>query len=246
MRIAVLSDIHGNREALEACLAHAAGAGVDAFAYLGDVVGYGADPVAVLDRVREAVEGGAVALKGNHDAAAAGVETGMNGLARAAIAWTRERLDPAARTFLAGLPYEARLDDVLLVHANAWAPSDWGYVLGTVEAERSLSRTGARVTLCGHVHVPALYHQAPGRPAAPFVPVPGAPVPLMASRRWLAVVPAVGQPRDGDPRAGYAVLDTDRATLTVHRVAYDVEAAAAKILAAGLPPRLAHRLAEGR
>ncbi|KAA2242156.1 metallophosphoesterase family protein [Salinarimonas soli] len=246
MRIAVLSDIHANREALDACLDHAGRAGAERFAHLGDYVGYGADPGPVLDVVRDHVARGAVALRGNHDEAAAGGEVSMNGMARAAIAWTRARLDDGQRGFLAALPYAAEEAGTLLVHANGWAPSDWGYVTCCVEAERSLARTAARVTLCGHLHVPGLYHQAPGRPAAAFVPVPGEPVPLMASRRWLAVIPAVGQPRDGDPRAGYALLDTERGTLTVHRVAYDVEAAAAKIVAAGLPRRLAERLAQGR
>lgn len=245
MRIAVLSDIHANLEALTACLDHAARAGAERYVFLGDYVGYGADPGPALAVVREHAAGGAVALKGNHDEAASGVDLPMNGLARAAIAWTRERLDAGEKAFLAGLPYKAQEDDLLLVHANGWAPKDWGYVTGPVEAERSLGRTAARVTLCGHLHVPALYHMAPGRPAAPFVPVPGEPVPLMSTRRWLAVIPAVGQPRDGDPRAGYALLDTGARSLAFYRVAYDVEAAAAKIVAAGLPPRLAARLAEG-
>jgi diadenosine tetraphosphatase ApaH/serine/threonine PP2A family protein phosphatase len=246
MLVAVLSDIHANREALTACLDHAARAGAERLVFLGDYVGYGADPEAVLDVVREQAARGAVVLRGNHDEAASGVDMPMNGLARAAIAWTRARLDDAARAFLRDLPLTAREDDLLLVHANPWAPGDWGYVMGTVEAERGFARTDARVILCGHLHVPGVYHQAAGRPAAPFVPVAGEPVPLMSTRRWLAVVPAVGQPRDGDPRAGYALLDTTRAALTFQRVPYDVEAAAQKILAGGLPPRLAARLAEGR
>jgi diadenosine tetraphosphatase ApaH/serine/threonine PP2A family protein phosphatase len=246
MLIAILSDVHGNLEALTACLDHAARAGAGSYAFLGDYVGYGADPSAVLALVRERAAGGAPVLRGNHDEAASGVDLPMNPVARAAIAWTRTRLSPDERAYLGALPHAAALDDVLLVHANAWAPGDWGYVTGPREAERSLSRSDAGVTLCGHVHAPALYHQRPGRPAAAFVPVPGEPVPLVASRRWLAVVPAVGQPRDGDPRAGYALLDTEARTLTIQRVAYDVEAAQAKIRAAGLPARLADRLAEGR
>jgi len=245
MRVAILSDIHANREALEACLDHAARAGAERLVFLGDYVGYGAEPQAVLDRVRDHAARGAVLLRGNHDEAAAGVDLGMNGLARDAILWTRTRLDPAERAFLADLPLTAGEDDRLYVHANPWAPVGWGYVTGPMEAERSFRRCGARLVLCGHLHVPGVYHQAAGRPVASFVPVAGEPVPLIGTRRWLAVIPAVGQPRDGDPRAGYALLDTKRQTLTMHRVAYDIEAAAAKILAAGLPPRLASRLAEG-
>jgi len=246
MRVAVLSDIHGNLEALQACLDHASRMGAERHVFLGDYVGYGADPGPTLDLVRRFAARGAPALRGNHDEAAVGGDVAMNPLARAAILWTRAQLDAGQRAFLAALPFAAEEGDTLFVHANAWSPGDWGYVTGAIEAERSLSRCGARLTVCGHVHQPVLYHQAPGRPAAAFRPVAGEPMPLVRSRRWLAVVPAVGQPRDGDPRAGYAMLDPRRNELTMHRVAYDVETAAEKILAAGLPSRLAERLSLGR
>ena len=246
MLTAILSDIHGNREALEACLDDAARRGAQRLVFLGDFVGYGADPAWVIDRVRREVVAGATALRGNHDEAVFGGGAGMNPVARAAIDWTREQLDPDRLRFLADLPLTADEGRILYVHANAWAPGAWGYVTGPVEAERSLRCTGAHATFCGHTHVPALFQMASDRPAAGFRPVAGCPVPLLSQRRWLAVVPAVGQPRDGDADAGYALLDTDRGVVTFHRVAYDIEAAARKILAAGLPPRLAARLFEGR
>jgi diadenosine tetraphosphatase ApaH/serine/threonine PP2A family protein phosphatase len=246
MRIALMSDIHGNREALEACLAHARRSQVERTIFLGDYVGYGADPAWVVETVRAHVEAGAVALLGNHDAAVPGSEEDMNADARAAIRWTRAQLDEAARAFLAALPLTHREGNTLYVHANAWAPGAWGYILGPVEAERSLRRTDARVTLCGHVHTPALYAMAPGKPACGHTPVPGVAVPLLATRRWLAVIGAVGQPRDGHPAACYALLDDARRTLTTIRVPYDVETAAQKVAAAGLPPRLAARLRIGR
>ncbi len=199
----------------------------------------------VVETVRSHVEAGAVALLGNHDAAVPGSDEDMNADASAAIRWTRGHLHDALRAFLAVLPLTYREGDRLYVHANAWAPGAWGYILGPVEAERSLRRTDARVTICGHVHAPALYAMAPGKPACGYAPVPGVAVPLLSTRRWLAVIGAAGQPRDGDPAAAYALLDDVRQTLTTVRVPYDVETAAQKIVAAGLPPQLAARLRLG-
>ena len=246
MLIALMTDIHGNREAFEACLAHARRSRAERYVFLGDYVGYGADPSWAVETVRAHAEAGAVALLGNHDAALLDSDEDMNADARAAVRWTRGQLDAAARAFLAGLPLTHREGDRLYVHANAWAPGEWGYILGPVEAERSLRRTDARVTVCGHVHAPALYAMAPAKPACGYTPVPGVGVPLLSTRRWLAVIGAAGQPRDGNPAACYALLDDTRQTLTTVRVPYDVEAAAQKIVAAGLPPRLATRLRLGR
>jgi len=246
MLIALMSDIHGNREAFEACLAHARRVKAERFVFLGDYVGYGADPGWVVETVRAHVRAGAVALRGNHDAAVLGADDDMNAEARAVIRWTRGLVDPAARAFLSGLPLAVQEGEILYVHANAWAPGEWGYVLGAVEAERSLRRTQARVTICGHVHAPALYAMAPGKPPCGHTPVPGVAVPLLPTRRWLAVMGAVGQPRDGNPAAAYGLLDDARQALTIVRVPYDVEAAARKIIAAGLPPRQAARLFLGR
>lgn len=246
MLIAFLTDIHGNREALAACLVHAARMQAERYVFLGDYVGYGADPGWVVDAVRSYVEGGAVALRGNHDEAALGPDEGMNADARIAIRWTRTMLDDGQRAFLASLPLRAEDGERLYVHANAYAPGGWGYILGPMEAERSLRRTPCRITVCGHVHAPALYHMAPGKPASQFTPVAGAAVPLLAQRRWLAVIGSVGQPRDGNPAACYALYDDERCMLTYVRVPYDVETAAQKILAAGLPMRLAARLFLGR
>jgi diadenosine tetraphosphatase ApaH/serine/threonine PP2A family protein phosphatase len=246
MLIAIFSDIHGNREAFEACLDDAARLRVDRIVLLGDYVGYGADPAWVVERVRSLVAAGALALAGNHDRALDHGDEAMNPMAQAAIAWTRTQLEAAQRAFLAALPLPAEEGERLYVHATAAAPASWDYVTGAAAAERSMRCTPARITLCGHTHVPALYHMAPGKPAVPFRPVTGVGVPLLKQRRWLGVVGAVGQPRDGDPAAAYALLQAETATLTTMRVAYDVETAAGKIVDAGLPPRLAARLYEGR
>lgn len=245
MLTAILTDIHANREALSACLAHAEGSGVDRFVFLGDYVGYGADPEWALETVSRHVERGAIAILGNHDAEALATRSQMNELARLAIEWTRTRLDATHRAFISGLPLSVEEGDQLFVHANAWAPGEWGYITGPWEARRSLQATHSRTTFCGHVHVPELYFETATEKVAGFRPVGGTAIPLTPQRRWLAVIGAVGQPRDGMPAACYALFDDVTNNLTYVRVAYDVESAAAKVRAAGLPEILAIRLEQG-
>jgi diadenosine tetraphosphatase ApaH/serine/threonine PP2A family protein phosphatase len=245
MLIALMSDIHGNREAFSACLTHAASYPVDRYVFLGDYVGYGADPGWAVDTVRDHVERGATAILGNHDEAISAARVNLNEIAFAAIEWTRARLDAQQRAFLARLPLTIEEEDRLYVHASAWAPGAWHYVMDTYEARQSLEATTRRVTFCGHVHVPELYHLGATAKLGAFTPVPGVHIPLLRRRRWLAVMGAVGQPRDGVPAACYAVLDDERDTLTYVRVPYDIDRAAAKIRAAGLPPILAARLELG-
>ena len=247
MRIALFTDIHGNREALDSCLANAAKKGADRLFFLGDLVGYGADPRYVVEKVASLVDRGAVALLGNHDEAVfGGVEGAMNDYARDAMRWTKAALDDSHRAFLQSLPRSLAEDDRLYVHSEASAPSEWRYVTSTSDAELSMRSTNQRITLCGHVHRPQLFHMNVNRPAACFAPSGGMPVPLLRTRRWLIVLPAVGQPRDENPAAGYGLLDTEKNEFTVWRVTYDVETAAQKIHAAGLPRILAARLYVGR
>lgn len=246
MRIALLSDIHANREALEACLAHVNRQGADRIAVLGDIVGYGADPVACTERVAELAGKGAIVILGNHDEAVQRADPDMNADALAAIHWTRGVLGDDHRRFLAALPLTHRDGEVLLVHAGARHPGQWPYVTSPRNAELSLSATDARLVFCGHTHMPVLFSLQPNGTCLPFVPVTNQPVPLLRHRRWQAVIGAVGQPRDGSAAAAYSILDLGQGTLTQHRVAYDHQAAAARIRAAGLPDRLASRLALGR
>ena len=245
MRIVLFSDIHGNREALEACLAHAERGGVDRFVFLGDFVGYGADPGWVIDAVLARVAQGAVAILGNHDAAVAGSTAGMNRAAAIAIEWTRTRLTTTQQDFLARLPLTFIEGDRLYVHASADAPAAWHYVTDTYSAARSLAATDARVTLCGHVHVPAVFHATAAGRVGGFRPADNIAMALARDRRWLAVIGAVGQPRDGDPRACYAVLDDEQDALTYIRLPYDIDRAAGKIREAGLPAVLSERLRHG-
>jgi diadenosine tetraphosphatase ApaH/serine/threonine PP2A family protein phosphatase len=247
MRIAFIADAHGNREAFDACLDAIGRLGVDQIVLMGDLVGYGADPVYMVERAAELVAHGAIALKGNHDAAAvSGDGSAMNQYARAAIEWTHAQLGSAERAFLDGLPMSHEDGERLYVHADASAPAAWRYVVDPLAAERSLVATKKRVTICGHVHKPAIYNEAIGKPPIAFTPVSNMPIPLLVQRRWLAVLGSCGQPRDEIPSASYAVLDLAARSICYKRAPYDIEAAAAKIHAAGLPQILAARLFVGR
>jgi diadenosine tetraphosphatase ApaH/serine/threonine PP2A family protein phosphatase len=246
MLTALLADIHANAEALAACLDHARRQGAETHAFLGDLVGYGAGPAPVVDRVIAMVERGAVAVLGNHDEAAArGVVHSMADDTGRVIEWTRAHLSPAQLAFLGALPLSMERDGRLFVHANAWNPARWEYVTNAYDAGRSLRATPCRLTFCGHVHQPGLYHLATDGRVSHFQPVPGTGIRLGGRRRWLAIPGSVGQPRDGNPAACYAVFDDATGTLTFFRVPYDTEGAARKIREAGLPEAFGMRLELG-
>ena len=245
MLIALLADIHGNREALSACLADAERAGAERYVFLGDLVGYGADPAWVVDRVAEMADAGAVAVLGNHDAAVLNPSESMNAAASAAIAWTRTQLNDEHRSFLARLPLTAEDGDRLFVHASASAPDTWIYVFSAREAFQSFRATHHRLTFCGHTHYPALFNESVRTLPQRHVPADDTPIPLLGQRRWLAVLGAVGQPRDRNPAACYGLFDAERNRLTYVRVPYDVDSAARKIRKADLPEFLASRLTMG-
>ncbi|QCI66086.1 metallophosphoesterase family protein [Phreatobacter stygius] len=245
MRIAFLSDIHGNREALETCLAHARSQAPDRFVVLGDIVGYGADPAFCTETVAALAARGAVVVKGNHDQAIERLAPTMNHDAMAAVVWTCGQLSDAHRSFLAGLPLTHRDGERLYVHAGADEPGDWPYITSDRGAELSLAATDAAQVFSGHTHMPVVFRlEADGR-CQGLVPAAGTPIRLDPGPRYQVVIGSVGQPRDGNPAAAYSILDLGEHSLTQHRLAYDHAAAAAKIMAAGLPPRLALRLALG-
>ena len=255
MRLALLSDIHGNLQALEACLAHARAQKAQRFAFLGDMVGYGAQPAEVVHRIMLLTEEGAIVLKGNHDAMAAAPPVSDASMGASSAMWTHDRLSVLQRDFLAGLPLTARRDHLLLVHASAEQPEVWRYVDSERAAKACLDAADGQAgdhgqqalhVLVGHVHHQTLYYQGAGRGLMPFKPVPGVGIPLPRSRACVATVGSVGQPRDGDPRAMYAIYDLQMNRLTFHRVPYDHAAAAQAIRQAGLPEYFAHRLETGR
>lgn len=246
MLIAFLTDLHANKEAVSACLEHAERHGATRYAFLGDLVGYGADPAWVVDIVMAYAQRGALVLMGNHDAALFEEERqSMNPAARQVVEWTQAQLDAVQLAFLKNLPSQIQQSDMLFVHANAWAPQQWEYIDGSMEATRSMLATHAAITVCGHVHMPALYHMTLTGKTGSFLPTPEHGIPLSRQRRWLVIPGAVGQPRDGNPAACYATFDTDTQELTYFRVPYDTDTAARKVQAAGLPVSLAQRLLKG-
>jgi diadenosine tetraphosphatase ApaH/serine/threonine PP2A family protein phosphatase len=246
MKLALFADIHSNLEALTACLKHAGAIGADRYAFLGDLVGYGADPVAVLELIEDHARGGAVVVLGNHDAAVLGrPDDTLNRYAQAAIGWTRAQLAPRHRAFLESLPLTVRDGDMFFVHASAAAPGQWIYVTTRREARDSMRATDAGYVFSGHVHEQKLYYMgADGRPM-PFRPVAGTPIPTPRHRQWLAIVGSAGQPRDRSNQACYALADRERSRLTFYRVPYDFGGAARKIRSAGLSERAARRLERG-
>ena len=244
MKYLVLSDIHANLEALEAVLA-AAGA-YDHALVLGDLVGYGADPDEVIGRIRALPS--ATLIRGNHDKVATGLDTvdGFNHLARYAIQWTAAKLAPQNREWLAALPAGPAVIDPLVEICHG-APFDEDvYIFDDLDGRRAFNAMTRPLCLFGHTHVPAAF-----RFDGEMVPL-GPPrgdrfrVTLDAGASYLVNCGAVGQPRDGDPRAAFGILDASTRTLTVMRVRYDVASAQAKIIDAGLPDVLAQRLAIGR
>ncbi|NQW81220.1 MAG: metallophosphoesterase family protein [Polaromonas sp.] len=250
MKLALLSDIHANIQAFDACLSHAHAQGARQFALLGDLVGYGANPLEVLDRVQTLAAGGALIIKGNHDEMAVSPPVEVAHVGSSTAAWTHAQLSPDQHAFLDHLPLTLQQGAVLLVHASVNDPERWRYVTDERSASASLDaaadRPDVRYVFGGHVHDQVLYYRGAGAGLMPFKPTPGVAVPVPRHRHWLAIVGSVGQPRDGNPQAMYALFDPDKAQLTFQRVSYDHHAAAAAIRRAGLPAYFADRLEAGQ
>ncbi|RYY82405.1 MAG: metallophosphoesterase [Comamonadaceae bacterium] len=246
MRLALLSDLHANLRALQACLADARRRGASDHAFLGDLVGYGAEPAQVVDTVRAMAGDGAIVLRGNHDDLAVAGATGASS-GEAGARWTHSQLAPDQLDFLRNLPLDHRIGTALLVHASADAPASWPYVDSAPRARQCLDAADRPVVFCGHVHHQRLWYDGRRGDVMPFEPTTDAPVPLAPHRRWLATVGSVGQPRDGDTRAMYALWEPGPpARLAFCRVPYAHLDAAAAVRRAGLPPEYARRLEEGR
>lgn len=243
MKLALISDIHGNLEALEAVLADIEAVGPDHLACIGDIVGYGADPVACLDRIRDIAP--RVVVQGNHDVYATDERdlSRFNPLAAQATLWTRDQLDPERRRWLIDLPLHAIIEpDVTIVHASEPDPEAWGYVRFLEDGASALQAQRTRLCFFGHTHVPMAFRLENGR-VEQFVE---AMYDTSVGDRWLVNVGSVGQPRDGDWRAAWTLYDADAARIELRRAEYDVERAMGKIIDAGLPSRLAERLPLGR
>ncbi len=243
MRVAICTDIHGNRQAFEAVIAAAEEDGAEELWCLGDLVGYGAEPDAC---VALADANCSICLAGNHDLAVVDVlslEEFSRGAALAAQ-WTRDVIAPDTRKYLLGLSPLGSAEGIGLFHASPRDPV-WEYVLSGLTAELCFDATDFRVSLIGHSHVALSFHRPEGEPASGTTRREGTELDL-TDGEWLINPGSTGQPRDGDPRAAWVTLDTDRWTATYRRAEYDIAGAQAAIRAARLPDSLADRLQYGQ
>jgi len=242
MRLAVISDIHANLEALTAVLAHIASESVDEIICLGDIIGYGASPEECIELVGTRCN---KILMGNHDHAALGLtdKDYFNTNAKSAIEWTTTRLTKSELQFLASLDFTYRRENAVFTHANLAHPKEWGYILDEYQAVATFKKMGsARACFIGHSHVPmALENSNHIRFLGRFDQFH-----LNPEKNYIINVGSVGQPRDGINDAAYVIFDTQENFLRLIRVPYDIKTAQKKILNAGLPEFLAERIQYGR
>jgi diadenosine tetraphosphatase ApaH/serine/threonine PP2A family protein phosphatase len=244
VRYLILSDIHANIDALDAVL-EAATDQWDEVLVLGDLVGYGAEPNAVIDRILELEP--ALVIRGNHDKASCGLDDGenFNQIARYAAAWTLQQLTPANRKYLRDLP-QGPLDVDALVEICHGAPFDEDhYIFDAVDAQRALDASNRPVCLFGHTHLPVIFTLQGTQLMADLPDEELRSLTIDKNASYLINAGSVGQPRDGDPRAAYAVYHTD-GVIVFSRVEYNIAEAQRRISAAGLPQSLANRLGIGR
>ena len=240
MKFAVFGDVHSYLEALNAVLEDARSHDCTHFVCIGDIVGYNANPSECLDVIQKL---DCPVVKGNHDEEAS-LDTelvGLNPLAQKSMQWTRDNLDLNQKKYLKELKLARHVGDFTIVHATLDSPASWGYVTSKFDALESLGYQYTPVCFFGHTHVPAFYfkdlrmeeHQ-------------GKSIKIETGKKYQINVGSVGQPRDGDFRSSYCIYDVDERLIINRRVGYDIKTAQEKILKAGLPEQLAHRLAEGK
>lgn len=241
MKFAIIADIHANLDAFQVVLADIKEQKCTHYACVGDVVGYGANPRECLKIVRDL---GMPVVKGNHDEYCSMDENleGFNAHAAEAVTWTRKQLTEEERQWLRDLKYFRLVTSFSMVHATLDGPQRWGYVFDKLAAAASFTYQNTSVCFFGHTHVPVAFirdaNQVRGGTYSKFKVDP--------SKKYFVNVGSVGQPRDNNPKAAYVVYDVDEGTIELRRLEYDIAAAQKKILDAGLPPRLAERLAFGR
>jgi predicted phosphodiesterase len=232
MRLAIISDIHSNLEALTGALEFIDRERVDSIVCLGDIVGYGANPNECVALVRSRC---AITLQGNHDAAVVRVAEAerFTAGARTAALWTNTQIEPDHLEYLAGLPYTWVLEDLLFVHASPCSPDQWDYILSDFDASLAFGCFTEQVCFHGHSHIPAIFAEKEDGES------------FSRDTRWLVNVGSVGQPRDGNSELSFGIFDTDVWSYRNIRSPYDIQTAADKIRRAGLPARLADRLFVG-
>lgn len=237
---AVLSDIHGNWESLTVVLKDAAEQGATHYVCLGDIVGYNANPAECLEKIREL---NCVTVCGNHDHYCSFDDdlTGFHPLAVDAVDWTRRQLSADQQKFLADLKLVERVENFTLVHSTLDMPDMWGYVFESLEAEASFNYQMTTVCFYGHTHVPLAFEKGSEINGGTYTRIKVNP-----GRKYFVNAGSIGQPRDGDVRAAYALFYLESKEIELRRLPYDIAGAQDKIRKAGLPERLAARLAIGR
>jgi predicted phosphodiesterase len=240
MRSAIFGDIHANLEAFEVVLVDAREQGCESFICLGDVVGYNANPRECLEIV-QSLE--CPVVKGNHDSYVSSEHSlvTFNPLAEVAIQWTRDQLNSSEKRWLSDLPLIVEIRGFTVVHASLDGPGDWNYVLNQLDAAASFSKQTTELCFFGHTHSPRVYIKDSSIVGVPFEQI----IPERG-KKYFVNPGSVGQPRDGDWRASYVVFDEEKRTLILRRLRYDLTTTQRKIVAAGLPSKLAERLALGK
>ncbi len=239
-RVAIFSDIHGNLQALQSVLAELKTENVDFILCCGDVVGYGANPNECVELLRE---NKIPTIAGNHDFAALNLVdiTYFNDIAREAILWTRKELKPENLAFLKELPLSVEMDDMLFVHASPNSPESWNYIITMGQARTGFQYFTEKICFIGHSHTPFIVENNDGDLGCPDVPH----IHCKDNCRYLVNVGSVGQPRDRNPDACYAIYDRESRTIEIRRTTYDLATAQASIVSQGLPVELAERLTYG-
>jgi diadenosine tetraphosphatase ApaH/serine/threonine PP2A family protein phosphatase len=242
VREAILSDIHGNLEALLAVEGVLRSLAVETVRFVGDAVGYGPDPNPCVEWVAQSAS---LAVAGNHDHAAVGAADsgGFNHLARRALEWTAKELSPPAAAWLSGLPLVAEAEGATFVHANPRLPAEWGYIMTLWDADINFGYFTGPLCFVGHSHQPVIVRRDP---EGNVNVAQGPTVRLEPGCRYLVNVGSVGQPRDRNPEACFGLLDRERGEFSLLRAPYDLARTQEKMRRAGLPEPLAARLAEGR
>ncbi|NOZ11241.1 MAG: metallophosphoesterase family protein [Gammaproteobacteria bacterium] len=241
MKIAILSDIHSNLEALQACCRRADKLGVKRYICLGDIIGYGADPVATLELVMSLP--GLIAVRGNHDEAVlSGTYAGVSKSVQEAIAWTHQQLLPGHLQFIRSLPYTQVLGGAVFAHASTQEPSKWEYLYNEEQIKKCMEVAERPLVFLGHTHLPKLYFEGKSAEVGELAHEEDSPIPLYQYRRYVINVGSVGQPRDGNSAASFVTFDNNTNEASFHRVIYDFNRSCQKILDADLAPHFAHRL----
>ena len=240
MKYALLGDIHSNLESLQAVLEDARGQGVTHYACIGDIVGYNADPVACLEIVRSLK---CVAVRGNHDHYCSNPDelNGFHPLAADVVDWTRKQLSQDQQAYLRNLKLVSPVETFTIVHSTLDTPEMWGYVFDKLEAEANFNYQTTTLCFYGHTHVPLAFEKSDTIRFGLY-----SKIKVTLGKKYFINVGSVGQPRDGDPRAAYAIYDMINNVVELRRVSYDIQRTQKKILDAGLPGRVAARLAVGR